>query len=370
MRKILAPVLVVLAAAIGGFAVFGSAPATGLDDAFRGCLERQSDQLRYECATALIESSFPSRPAAEVNDAIIAATAAGGLKGLQLCHKSSEYLGSRQAAIQGRDALDELIYSCLGGTVHGVFYALGLEYDAAEMAAMSAGVCERFGEGQPWVYGWDCRHGVGHAIAEDESLTIPELTEHCDRVYPDLAGREDCGSGLIGGLIERIMKNNEILGFDRSDPIGWCAELDAPYDRACKQRSGLLAASAGFDDDAIAQLCEPGDNDCLYGIGFHYGQAIYPLTPEQRLERCAGFDEQGRLACVAGIIRAITPDYWLNEEDPGVCAAAGRDEAFCRDEQEQMRLRELTISQINGDAPYELLTGDAGAWPAELRPKR
>ena len=349
--------------------VVGGMPAVGLDGAFARCLDRPSDKLRYECAKTLIESSYPARTAEEVNEAIMAATQEGGVKGLELCHKFTEYLGTYQARIQGVAALDELVYSCLGGPVHGVFYTLGLEHRAEEIAAMSVGVCEMFGAGKPWVVGWDCRHGVGHAIAEDATVDAAELPQFCDRVYAGAAEREDCASGLIGGLIERLGKEEQIAGLP-GDPVRWCATLTSPYDRACKQRSGLLAAAVGVADPDLPGVCAAGDINCSYGVGFYFGQAVFPLSPRERVGACGGFAPPDRRACIAGVVRAITPDYWLDRVDPGVCAFSGADAAFCRSEQEQMRRRELTIGQIRGVEPYETITGDTGAWPAELRPGR
>ncbi|MFM7088886.1 MAG: hypothetical protein ACKOW9_05155 [Candidatus Paceibacterota bacterium] len=331
------------------------------------CINLNTNQERYDCGKLFLESYYKIADSKVLNNALKSAVLASGREGASMCHPLSEKIGSLTSISLGEQALNYLEYSCLGGFVHGVFYRLGLQYSGGEIAAMSVGVCEEFAKDKPWVAGWDCRHGVGHAISEDIKLSVDEMRLLCTTVYSAVGDQLDCFTGVIGGVVERLVQPNpDILGLP-SKPWEWCNKLAGNFRSACMQRSGNLASTYYTSFDEIKSICDADDKDCVYGLGFYFGSVSLDLSPEERAEHCLSLGGLNVLPCISGLMRNITPEYWLLELDPGVCKHFSDELQYCLQEQNLVRERELTLSQIYNRESYKFNMVDPAAWPLSER---
>ena len=371
MNKRVAAILALSAALLGTAMLFtvSKAPAdiTRLIDR---CLTVTDPEKSIKCTNLVTDTAYNSSSVDELNAELLAGVARNSTTATRICHQIVEHLGALQARAEGVPALERLTYSCLGGVLHGVFYELGMTHDAAEMARMSVGICEKFAQGKPWVMGWDCRHGVGHAFGLDKKVPFPTLFDLCDQVYSSYEDRTDCGSGVMGSILESSQGRSSINGVALSEFTSWCSELHAPYDSVCLQRAGILLHLSDAPISKILSFCSGLPLDCQYGVGFAYGQAFDGLPASKRVVPCLAYESAGERvsaeACISGLIRAITPDYWLTASDPGVCQLAGSLSTICFSEQEKVRRRELTISQIRGRSATEYLERDPAAWSPDV----
>ena len=330
------------------------------------CVALNNNQERYDCGKSFIESYYKVSDSNVLVNALRLTVLKNGEAGASMCHPYSELIGSVTSIDLGFDALDNLQYSCLGGFIHGVFYRLGLEYPASVVASKSIGVCESFSAGKPWVAGWDCRHGVGHAISEDPNISVNDMINLCEDVYSTDHYRVDCFSGVVGGLVERLVKPKTFINGVSEKPWEFCYELRDIYKSVCLQRSGLLASTYYSELEKILNICPDGDKDCFYGLGFYIGLVSLEIEPSRRVELCKKLGEDGFFPCLSGVIRSITPEFWLLGLDPGICKVTTAKE-YCENEQRVMRERELSIEQIYNNKEFKVLSSDPAAWPIELR---
>jgi len=332
------------------------------------CMDREYPD-RFRCLRDVIDSVLTEKNFEIINNQLLLAVSFTGENGVTICHRISEYLGASNAEILGDRSLKEMSYSCLGGTVHSTFYAVSEGKNAAEIYNLAKGVCEKFSPGKPWIAGWDCRHGAGHSFVNDRTQSTDDLFDWCDKLYTTLEHRSDCGSGVIGGIIEELpnSKDNTISGLSSGDTVSFCNSFRAPYNSNCLQRIGVLAYADGVSSNKLTSLCLENQFECAYGVGFYFGRTDVDgefSGPEQRYLGCREYStgDLRRAACLSGLIRAITPDYWLGESDPGICAITDELKSFCDYEQDRMRRRELSIKQIVGKKPFESFDSDIGAW--------
>lgn len=318
-----------------------------------------------ECMQGVLPTMVRTFGLAKSNDLVLEAVSRSGLDGIVACHAATEDLGRLWARERGVSALNDLVYSCLGGPMHGIFYTLGSTLPGPEMAALTKGLCEDFAVGKPWVVGWDCRHGVGHAVGLDRNLSAKEAFDLCADVYSTPTGQEDCAGGTIGSIIERISKGESVEGFDLADPLTWCrTTLTPPMSDACAARAPVVLYVTGVPTREIVKYCKPKDLDCSYGTGYVAGIAGLRLPAHLRMDTCRMFEGEESEACLSGVIRAITPDFRLMNVDPGVCAVAGDLADLCQEETERMNTRELTLAQIR-DLSLPAYRGetDPAPWP-------
>jgi hypothetical protein len=313
-----------------------------------------------------------------VLEAFTTAIADAGTSGAVACHPIGETIGAAWARATGTSALADLTYSCLGGPMHGVFYTLGQQTPAAELANASIGLCEQQTKDLPWVAGWDCRHGVGHALGLDPATSATDAFQLCTQVYPNPDDAGDCGTGVMGSLIDRVSHQQPTPGYDPRQAASWCRDnLAGALQTACATRAGIIAHLTGTPLTGIAEACPVGDATCAYAAGYAAGIPTFNRTPAERVAPCRSWDDSDPRnmgmgeACIAGLMRNLTPDYHLLGIDPGVCAVAGNLEAACRAETTRMQARELTLTQVvavaRGQQPPGLpaATGpDPAAWPS------
>ena len=328
----------------------------------RICLEAPE---AHECRDTVFPSALSKYGLPAVNASLLKVVAQEGPEAAVACHVVSEDLGEIWAQNRGVAALDELEYSCLGGPMHGVFYTLGLQLDARDLATRSKGLCEKFARGKPWVVGWDCRHGVGHAVGLDADLPAQDAFALCQEVYEVASDRVDCASGVMGSILARLGEGGEVKGIEVDDPLGWCrSSVPEEMTTMCAVRAPAVLFVTGTPLERLADKCPAGDLDCFYGVGYVAGIPDGPWQPPARARVCLDLQAGMDTACMAGLIRNITPDYRLVEKDPQVCAASGRLRGVCLAETEKMNLRELTLAQLMEDNSSAYRgPSDPAPWP-------
>ena len=371
-RRFLSALLVLASLGTAVVVAVGPAPSSeaALVTALANCLTTDPVPDRQKaCVATLAESSLKERGLARTSSLLLDAVRASGRTGALACHYTQESLGAEYARLVGARALDDLVYSCLGGPMHGVFYTLGESLPAQEVARLSAGVCERLATTTPWLVGWDCRHGVGHAMGLDGGSSPLESFLLCEDVYSDEEYRHDCATGVVSSLVARVKGAEDVEEFDPYNLSRWCyANLQgAGILKGCVTFAGVLLGGMESPLEVWATQCEQGDLDCIYGLGIGAGVPFNTWTPRQRMDVCMLFDGQGRRACVAGVVRELTPDYHLLEQDTGFCAVTGELEAFCRARETRMKQREMTLEQLADFSKVDpAVTSDPAGWPFDL----
>ena len=338
------------------------------------CIQNNVDPgPQRDCTDEVYRSTVDRIGLRGVAEAHLRAVQSAGKRGALTCHNTSERFGELYALDKGEAALNDLVYSCLGGPVHGVFYTLGKTRTADEMAKLGRGVCENFGVNRSWTIGWDCRHGIGHAIGLDPNVDPLHAFQLCAEVYETEDYREDCASGVVSSLynetVENESANHEANGYDANDPGRWCEKnLQGGLMLGCITRAGLiLSMKPNISLAEWAALCDNGDQNCMYGIGFGAGNPISDLAPVDRVAVCAQFESADAKACMAGLVRHMFPDYYLAGTSTGVCDVAGEMRALCLQEEDRMRRREFTVAELVAQKTYGRPgETDPAKWPHPL----
>lgn len=269
------------------------------------------------------------------------------------CHTLAHDLGWLMVDRNGTEALDDLRYFCLGGTVHGAMFAIGSKYEPAEAAELLEGYCDRWPDIA--VVRYDCVHGIGHALAEPQWRTVGEALSRCDLLFPvgsplgltagDGGDRYVCASGAMSSVSQRI--NVSIReGNTQFKLFGLCEGLDDAYARACWERVAEIAAASGRKPLELKSSCIGSGtylNDCAYGVGW----ALAPLgRPAEKVSVCAasfGENSEGVERCVTGLLVGTVTDIELGARHGTVCPTDSTTAArWCETEFERLRLRELS----------------------------
>ncbi len=246
------------------------------------------------------------------------------------CHPVVHAIGRETYRLKGNihDAFLACDQTCHSGCYHGsverflrgdaLYAQVDQHPSAAELKKKAAIACD---PKVPLRFRFQCLHGLGHAIMFFSRYQLSQSLEVCD-VLPEDWSRSSCYGGVfMENVSNATPETRDLSPTDYHYP---CNKLSSKYRSECYVMQTSRMTEMGLTTEGIFKECDKAGefrDSCMLSAGRDLSNDVRFGDPRATAQKCELVANDGRTACMRGVVYALVDNTWDGRYAFPFCAA-------------------------------------------------